>query len=152
MRNGLIAATIVALVVGGSALLLAKDDPAAGGTQAQSGGFEKVTKVEIKDFKYLPPSDEVKVGQSIKFTNQDTAKHTATSQPQGTFDSRCCTSASMALSGSSPGASRRLTFARAMGTRMLPASLTFGASMPSTETAEMKEMKPLLRPARPARV
>ncbi|HEX5910091.1 MAG TPA: plastocyanin/azurin family copper-binding protein, partial [Thermoleophilaceae bacterium] len=65
-----------------------KDDSAGGGkTQAQSGGFKKVAKVDIRDFKYRPPKDEVKVGQSIKFTNQDTAKHTATSQPQGTFDS-----------------------------------------------------------------
>lgn len=85
MRTGIIVAVVVALVVGGSALLLAKDE--GGSTQAQSGSFKPVTKVDIKDFKYLPPNDQVKVGQSIKFTNQDTAKHTATSQPQGTFDS-----------------------------------------------------------------
>lgn len=88
MRTGLIAAVLVALVVGGSALLLKKDDAAGGGsTQAQSGAFKPVTKVDIKDFKFLPPNDQVKVGDKIDFTNQDTAKHTATSQPQGTFDS-----------------------------------------------------------------
>lgn len=86
MRTGIVAAVVVALIVGGSALLLAGDGE-QGGTQARSGGFQKVTKVDIKDFKFLPPDDEVKVGQSIDFTNRDTAKHTATSQPQGTFDS-----------------------------------------------------------------
>ena len=88
MRTGLIAAVVVALVVGGSALALAKDGPSSGGSQAaQSGSFKKVTKVDIKDFKFAPPKDEVKVGQKIEVTNEDTAKHTLTSQPQGTFDS-----------------------------------------------------------------
>lgn len=86
MRTGLVAAILVALVVGGSALLLAKDGGGGSGSSA-GGGFEKVAKVDIKDFKFLPPNDEVKVGDKIQFTNADTAKHTATSQPQGTFDS-----------------------------------------------------------------
>ena len=29
----------------------------------------------------------MKAGSTVSFTNEDTAKHTATSQPQGTFDS-----------------------------------------------------------------
>ncbi len=89
MRTGLIAATVVALVVGASALLLAKDDSSTGGGSgpAKAGGFKQVGKVDIKDFKYLPADAQVKVGDKIEFTNQDTAKHTATSQPQGTFDS-----------------------------------------------------------------
>ena len=45
------------------------------------------TKVDIKDFKYGPDAIEVKRGSKISFTNEDTAKHTATSKPQGTFDS-----------------------------------------------------------------
>ena len=44
-------------------------------------------KVEIKDFKYGPETIQVKRGQTVDFTNEDTAKHTATSKPQGTFDS-----------------------------------------------------------------
>ncbi len=44
-------------------------------------------KVEIKDFTYAPETIEVKRGGSVSFTNQDTAKHTATSKPQGAFDS-----------------------------------------------------------------
>jgi len=88
MRTRPIPTVAVALAVGASALLAACGDDSDGGSkQAQSGGFEKVTQVQIKDFKFAPPNDEVQVGDSIKFTNQDTAKHTATSQPQGTFDS-----------------------------------------------------------------
>ena len=44
-------------------------------------------KVDIKDFKYEPETIEVKRGSKVSFTNQDTAKHTATSKPQGAFDS-----------------------------------------------------------------
>ncbi len=43
--------------------------------------------VDIKDFKYGPEAIEVKRGTKVSFTNEDTAKHTATSKPQGTFDS-----------------------------------------------------------------
>ena len=88
MRTRPIPTVAVALALGASALLTACGDDSDGGSkQAQSGGFKKVTQVQIKDFKFEAPNDEVKVGDSIKFTNQDTAKHTATSQPQGTFDS-----------------------------------------------------------------
>ena len=44
-------------------------------------------KVDIKDFRYAPETIQVKRGQKVDFTNQDTAKHTATSKPEGTFDS-----------------------------------------------------------------
>ena len=73
MRTRLIPTVAGALAVGALALLTACGDDS--------------DEVQIKDFKFEPPNDEVKVGGSIKFTNQDTAKHTATSQPQGTFDS-----------------------------------------------------------------
>jgi len=44
-------------------------------------------KVDIKDFKYGPESIEVDKGTKVSFTNDDSAKHTATSKPQGAFDS-----------------------------------------------------------------
>ena len=44
-------------------------------------------KVAIKDFVYAPETIEVKRGGTVSFTNRDTAKHTATSKPQGAFDS-----------------------------------------------------------------
>jgi plastocyanin len=73
------------LTVAIAALLIAgcgSDEPTkAGGTAA------KADKVNIKDFKYAPASIEVKKGTTVSFTNEDTAKHTATSKPQGTFDS-----------------------------------------------------------------
>src|SRR5439155_15296164 len=59
---------------------------------------------------------------------------TRRSAPQGAFASRCFVRASMARAGSSPGARRRLTLARAEGTSWFVASLILGASIPSTET------------------
>ena len=57
------------------------------GNGSSGGGATATDKVEIKEFKYAPETIEVKAGGKVSFTNQDTAKHTATSQPQGTFDS-----------------------------------------------------------------
>ena len=43
--------------------------------------------MDIKEFKYGPEAIEVEAGTKVSFTNEDTAKHTATSKPQGAFDS-----------------------------------------------------------------
>jgi len=64
----------------------------ASGCGSEDGSQDKAAapssdKVEIKDFKYAPETIEVKRGQAVDFTNQDTAKHTATSKTQGAFDS-----------------------------------------------------------------
>jgi len=50
-------------------------------------GAPALDKVEIRDFKYAPETIEVERGQTVDFTNEDTAKHTATSKTQGAFDS-----------------------------------------------------------------
>ncbi|HEX5910875.1 MAG TPA: cupredoxin domain-containing protein [Thermoleophilaceae bacterium] len=55
-----------------------------GGDMAGDGGAQKVA---IEDFKYGPDTIDVKAGDTVDFTNEDGAKHTATSKPQGTFDS-----------------------------------------------------------------
>lgn len=88
MRNGIIAATIVAIAVGGSALLLAGGDSKPGSSSAKSGGgaLLKGDKVNIADFKFKPPNFSVKVGTKVSFTNEDTAPHTATSKTAGAFD------------------------------------------------------------------
>lgn len=89
MRNGLIAATLVAIVVGAAALLLAGGGGSkSGGSQAKSGGGAtlKGGKVDISNFKFKPPNFTVKVGTKVAFTNQDTAPHTATSKTSGVFD------------------------------------------------------------------
>lgn len=64
------------------------DDTSSG--DSSSGGTPKaasVDKVDIKEFKYGPEAIEVERGTKVSFTNADTAKHTATSKPQGAFDS-----------------------------------------------------------------
>ena len=67
------------------------DDSSSGGSSyggsSKDSGATSTDKVDIKDFKYGPEAIEVAKGTKVSFTNQDTAKHTATSKPQGTFDS-----------------------------------------------------------------
>lgn len=48
------------------------------------GGAGAVT---IKDYKYGPASLTVPVGTTVKFTNQDSTPHTATSKDPGGFES-----------------------------------------------------------------
>jgi plastocyanin len=43
-------------------------------------------KVDIASFKYKPRTIEIKAGTKVSFTNGDSAMHTATSKPQGKFD------------------------------------------------------------------
>jgi plastocyanin len=59
--------------------VLARTRPVANVHAAASGG------VTIKDFKYAPASISVSVGDSITWTNQDIAPHTATAN-DGSFD------------------------------------------------------------------
>ncbi len=84
MRTGLLAASVVAVVVAVSGLLLAGG---SGSSSPSSSKSAKTNTVEIKDFKYEPQTVEIKAGTKISFTNEDSAKHTATSKPQGAFDS-----------------------------------------------------------------
>src|ERR1700746_3787819 len=55
--------------------------------------------------------------------------------PQGACASRCAISASRAAAGSSPGATRMLTLARATGMSVLEAAATDGAAIPVTAFA-----------------
>jgi plastocyanin len=54
----------------------APSNPASGGTQ----------EVKIANFAFDPPSLTISVGTTVKWTNEDSAKHTATAD-DGSFDS-----------------------------------------------------------------
>ncbi|MGI8749208.1 MAG: cupredoxin domain-containing protein [Thermoleophilaceae bacterium] len=88
MRTGLLTASAVAVIVAVSGLLLAGGSgPPSPSSSQSSGTSAKANTVDIKDFKYKPQMVEVQAGTKVSFTNEDTAKHTATSKPQGAFDS-----------------------------------------------------------------
>lgn len=57
-----------------------------GGGGGGSGGQAGAGAVEIADFAFAPDSSDVKVGDSVKWTNQDGATHTVTAD-DGAFDS-----------------------------------------------------------------
>jgi plastocyanin len=71
--------------------------PAGGGTATQqedtsgsgSGAASTSDAVEIdmKDFQFEPKNATVKVGQTVKWTNQDSAPHDATDKDSGQFKS-----------------------------------------------------------------
>lgn len=60
------------------------DSSSSGSTVSGGSGTKAVT---IKDYKYGPAGLTVPVGTTVKFTNQDSTPHTATSQKSGVFES-----------------------------------------------------------------
>ena len=60
------------------------DSSSSGSTVSGGSGTKAVT---IKDYKYGPAGLTVPVGTTVKFTNQDSTPHTATSQESGVFES-----------------------------------------------------------------
>ena len=83
-----IPATLAVMALLATAGCGSEDKPA--GDSSSGGAPQKaasVDKVDIKEFKYGPEAIQVKRGTKVSFTNEDSAKHTATSKPQGTFDS-----------------------------------------------------------------
>ena len=75
--------------------------PAAGAACAESAAAGEVS-VAVKDFAFSPADITAKVGQTITFTNGDSAPHTAS------LDDGSCTTPNIA-----PGASDGLTFTAA---------------------------------------
>ena len=47
----------------------------------------ETVKVEMRDIKMVPAKINVKVGQTVKWTNEDPVAHTATARSGATFDS-----------------------------------------------------------------
>ena len=56
------------------------------GSASSSAPASAGTEVTIKDFKFGPETQSVKVGAKVKFQNSDTQPHTATSDTGGAFD------------------------------------------------------------------
>ena len=62
--------------------------PAAGGGAAtQEEATSGATKIDMKDFQFEPKNATVKVGQTVTWTNQDSAPHDATDEDTGQFKS-----------------------------------------------------------------
>jgi plastocyanin len=55
-------------------------------TVAKPGGAGQVV-VDMKDIKYVPQHVDVKVGQTVKWTNSDAVAHTVTADKGASFDS-----------------------------------------------------------------
>ncbi len=83
MRRLTTFATVALLALAGCG----SDDDSSSGGSSKSSSATSTDKVNIVDFKYGPEAIEVTKGTKVSFTNEDTAKHTATSKPQGKFDS-----------------------------------------------------------------
>lgn len=88
--DALLAALGVTLVVATVAvvLLVGSDDAggAGGGTSAPAVTSASSQRIDIRDFKFDPETDEIAVGSKLTFVNDDTAPHTATSSASKTFD------------------------------------------------------------------
>ena len=62
-------------------------DAAGTSASAQAEHGDAAVEVEIKDFAYNPDPVTIKVGQSVTWTNQDPAPHTATAQEREVLQS-----------------------------------------------------------------
>lgn len=88
MKLGIALSSLAAIVVVAIGLALAGGDSDGGGGAASAGGGAmRTTEVTIADFDFEPPAIEVDAGAQVRFTNEDSAVHTATSEEQGLFDS-----------------------------------------------------------------
>lgn len=87
MRSYILLLVLVPLLVAGCGSGGSDSSDKKSGGSAPPAATAKADKVDIKDFKYKPETVEIKAGTTVSFTNEDTALHTATSQPQGKFDS-----------------------------------------------------------------
>jgi plastocyanin len=92
VRRPSIPESIVALaavaLLGGAAYGLATDEeatvaPSAGADAGEAGG----TTVDIVEFTFSPAELTVSVGDTVTWTNRDTAAHTATASVPGTISS-----------------------------------------------------------------
>ncbi|MGI8749210.1 MAG: cupredoxin domain-containing protein [Thermoleophilaceae bacterium] len=87
MRPHLLLAVVLCVLVAGCGSRSSDSSSQKSGGSGSSSTPAKTDKVDISDFKYKPQMIEVKAGTKVSFTNEDTAEHTATSKPQGAFDS-----------------------------------------------------------------
>lgn len=82
--------TAAVIAIGSVAIVVTADGTSSGGSSTASAPADSAqpagaaVKVDIKDFKFKPPSVTVTAGSEVTFTNDDSALHTATLD--GTFD------------------------------------------------------------------
>src|SRR5687768_16047374 len=69
LRRGLLGSAVVALALG----------------VAVPTAIAATRGVDIRDFAFSPPTIEIRVGDTVRWTNRDTVAHTATAQ-NGSFD------------------------------------------------------------------
>jgi plastocyanin len=75
------ALSVVALVVLGASVATATVAPSGGGTASTAAGPGPVVKILIKDFKFIPANPQVKPGEQMMVTNEDSVAHTITAGP-----------------------------------------------------------------------
>ncbi|HVO54058.1 MAG TPA: cupredoxin family copper-binding protein [Solirubrobacterales bacterium] len=71
------------------ALLLAAcggSESTTAGASTSSGGNGEPAAVTIEDFEFDPATITVAAGTTVRFTNEDSSPHTATSKQSGAFD------------------------------------------------------------------
>ena len=91
MNKLLLVVVVVLVLLGGGYVLMQRTQAPAGTIPETTGGFQPTealapsTGVEIKDFSFSPASLTVKVGDTVTWTNQDSAGHSATAD-DGSFD------------------------------------------------------------------
>jgi plastocyanin len=80
--SGAVAAlSVVALVVLGASLATATVAPSGAGPASAAAGSGPVVKILIKDFKFIPANPQVKPGEQMMVTNEDSVAHTITAGP-----------------------------------------------------------------------
>ncbi len=83
------AAALLPIVVIVAALCGGCGGGSGGDTDAAAAGASSAgpSAVEIVDYEYAPPDLTVAAGTTLKFSNEDSTSHTATSRQPGAFDS-----------------------------------------------------------------
>jgi plastocyanin len=73
---------------GDGATVTTNPTPEAGtSTQSESAESNDIVSIAMKDIKFVPHDAEVKVGQKVTWTNEDTAPHNVTAQKGADFKS-----------------------------------------------------------------
>jgi plastocyanin len=84
----LLAGAALLLAIAASLLVGCGSDSGAGqSTSDSSTSATGATAVTIEDYTYEPASLTVPVGTTVRFTNEDSTPHTATSKQSGVFES-----------------------------------------------------------------